>query len=496
MISPTVRRPSFAVSLSILRSARGILSLLLLTALVGTNGCSKGTGPGQTTPAAAPSGPSSEEASTPETPAASSPAKVEPLPAPPPEMTAPAPAAATPPAETAIAAVTLPPLPDPAKVPYSNPVSADRAKEGWISLFDGHSLMGWRRHDDGANWTVRDGVITADAGPIDLLCTSVPFADYELEVDFRLAAGGNSGVFLRTLPKIENPAVDCYELNIADTHPAGFITGSFVGRKKSTNETAEADTWQTFKVHAKGNRFQVYLDGHLVLDYTDRTSDAQRASGLIGLQHNKGKVEFRNIFLRPLGGQALFNGTDLAGWKNVPGNKGEVKVADGAIHVTGGLGFVESEGQWGDFVFQGESMVNAPETNSGYFFRALPIEDGGNCNGYELQIDNNFKDGDRSQPTNSGTGAIFRRAEARYVVPENNQWFTTTLVAHGPRMAVWVNGYQVVDFEDDRPADENPRRGLRVAPGHIALQGHDPTTNVSFRNLRAVEIPAPKPAAQ
>ncbi|MCA9032163.1 MAG: DUF1080 domain-containing protein, partial [Planctomycetaceae bacterium] len=110
-------------------------------------------------------------------------------------------------------------------------------------------------------------------------------------------------------------------------------------------------------------------------------------------------------------------------------------------------------------------------------------------NGYEVQIDNGF-DGDRHHPSNQGSGAIFRPGiPARYVVANDNEWFTTTLVASGPRMMTWVNGYPVLAWEDTRKPDENPRRGLRTAAGHISLQGHDPTTDVSFRNLRIKELP-------
>jgi hypothetical protein len=74
-------------------------------------------------------------------------------------------------------------------------------------------------------------------------------------------------------------------------------------------------------------------------------------------------------------------------------------------------------------------------------------------------------------------------------VAEDREWFTKTIVANGPHIAVWVNGYQVSDLTDERPPHENPREGLREGPGVIALQGHDPTTNFLFRNLRIVELP-------
>jgi hypothetical protein len=57
-------------------------------------------------------------------------------------------------------------------------------------------------------------------------------------------------------------------------------------------------------------------------------------------------------------------------------------------------------------------------------------------------------------------------------------------------MAAWVNGYQVSDWTDPREPHDNPRQGLRLAPGTLQIQGHDKTTNLSFRKLEAAEMPA------
>ena len=70
------------------------------------------------------------------------------------------------------------------------------------------------------------------------------------------------------------------------------------------------------------------------------------------------------------------------------------------------------------------------------------------------------------------------------------EWFRMTVVAVGNHLATWVNGYPVCDFTDDRPANDNPREGLRLAAGTISLQGHDPTTNLLFRRFEIAEMPA------
>jgi hypothetical protein len=89
-----------------------------------------------------------------------------------------------------------------------------------------------------------------------------------------------------------------------------------------------------------------------------------------------------------------------------------------------------------------------------------------------------------------GTGAIYRRMPARREVAKDHEWFTLTVVAHGRHLATWVNGIQVADWMDNRPLSDNARNGCRLEAGPISLQGHDPTTNLSFRNFRIAELPA------
>jgi hypothetical protein len=233
----------------------------------------------------------------------------------------------------------------------------------------------------------------------------------------------------------------------------------------------------------EGGRVTVKIDGEQVLQYDD---PAPLGRGHIGLQLNEGKVAFRNIKLKPLGMANIFNGEDLTGWKTYPDMASKFTVTEeGLMNVKDGRGQLETEGLYGDFVLRLECITHAPGLNSGIFFRCIP---GDVMMGYEAQIHNGFEDGDRTQPKDCGTGGIFRRQNARRVVADDLKWFHMTLVADGAHMAAWVDGYQVSDWTDDRDPHENPRRGLRLEPGAIMIQGHDPTTDISFRNLRIVEM--------
>ena len=363
----------------------------------------------------------------------------------------------------------------------TNTLSPEEVADGWILLFDGETLFGWRPASK-VDWKAADGVISADKGEQGLLRTTSQWGNYVLKADFRVAPGGNSGVFLRTPPVVTDVRRRAYEVNIAGADNP-FPTGSLVERRRAES-VPDGDGWRSFEITADGGRFLVKLDGKQILDYTD---PKPLGRGYIGLQFRKGLIEFRNVKLKPLGMKSLFNGKDLAGWKTYPDMKSVFSVTPkGELNVKNGKGQLETAGRYGDFTMQLDVFVNGKALNSGVFFRCIPGE---TMNGYESQIQNGFKDGDRNKPADCGTGGIFRRQNARRVVANDFEWFSKTLHVDGPHVAVWVNGYQVSDWSDRRKPNKNPRRGLRLAPGTIMIQGHDPTTDLSFRNLRIVEVP-------
>lgn len=367
-------------------------------------------------------------------------------------------------------------------------LTEDELRAGWIQLYDGQTLFGWQANND-VDWHVNDkGEIEASEGEPGLLNTTVPFADYELRCDYWMAEGGNSGIFLRTLASPSDPTKQCYELNICDSHPK-FKTGSLVGRTPPSKVATGEEVWKTFHVRVEGNRIIARLDGELILDFEDET-DGLRTSGFIGLQKNEGLIRFRNVFAKPLGAEAISNGKDLASWNVVAGSKSQFTADNGEINVGGGPGFLETKKSWADFVLQFEARTNDAGLNGGVFFRLIPGTEEAPSNGYELQIEHVFLDGDRTKAKDkAGTGAIFRRSQARWVIPNDQEMFYTTLVAYGPQFSSWVNGIQMTDWQDTRKADENPRRGSKVAAGPMSLQGHDDTTDISFGYFRVAPYP-------
>ncbi len=363
----------------------------------------------------------------------------------------------------------------------------DRIADGWISLFDGHSLFGWRAVTK-ANWKVENGEIQVSKGERGLLRTTSQFDDYEMTFEYKANERTNSGVFLRTSPKPGSVTRDCYEWNIASPKDHDYFTGALVGRAKTKLKVSHG-VWHHVRILCDGNKVHAWIDDEKAVEYED---PEPLGRGYIGLQFNSGEISFRNIFLKPINADNLFDGKNLENWKTDQKLASKFSVTDdGELQILGGRGQIESKQQYGDFIFSMQCQTNAEGLNSGVFYRCIP---GDVMNGYESQIQNKFKNNDRTHPADCGTGGIFRRINSRYVNADDKAWFSKTIVASGPHVGVWVNGYQVTDWTDKRKPNANPRKGLRLEKGTIIFQGHDPTTDILLKNIRAKEIAARRPA--
>jgi hypothetical protein len=365
-----------------------------------------------------------------------------------------------------------------------NRLTPAEIREGWILLFDGETSFGWNARGEAA-WIVTDGAIHPESGSgSGLLVTTTEFADFELRADFWIDSQANSGIFFRSPTEGEIHPASAYHVNLFDAHRE-WPTGSLFGLARVPAVPQTVDRWNSLHLIVEGQELTVRLDGELLL----RVRDPKFRRGLIGLQHlhEEGMVRFRNLKLRPLGLRSLFNGKDLTGWTEIPDRKSVFSVTpEGWLNVKDGPGDLQTVATWGDFVLQMEILSNGRHLNSGIFFRAIP---GQFWSGYESQIRNQWHDDDRTRPVDFGTGGIYNRQPARRVVSNDHEWFAKTIIAHGPHLAVWVDGIQVSDFTDTRPPHENARQGFRAEPGVISIQGHDPATDLSFRNIQILELP-------
>lgn len=379
-------------------------------------------------------------------------------------------------------------------------ITPAEAADGWIQLFDGSSLYGWTS-EGAAKWRIENGALVADPAAPGFLRSNSAFADFILKGEFRTAAGGASAIFLRW-EKHGKPEEEGYKLQIDDSD-AAYPTGSLRGVLKATPAPPKPGEWRTLEVTANGDHFVVRLDGATVLD----GKDPKFRTGFLRLQSRPGaRVEFRNLRLKPLGVESLFNGADLAGWKQVappPGKpsklrkvipfKGKPKPAvwaaeQGSIHVKEGPDQLESQKTYADFILQVQVRADSKDKKrhpeGAIAFRGDP---GKFESGYRVIIHN---DG------NTPTGSLDELQPSRMSAGQDNTYSLATIAAYGRHIAVWINGLQVNDYEDKR-AD-----GIaRTAAGTVALS-HAPETLFDFRNINVESLPkaammaeAPKPDA-
>lgn len=237
-----------------------------------------------------------------------------------------------------------------------------------------------------------------------------------------------------------------------------------------------------------GGKLQIGGEAIAVPEGAFKMTSRGGQAGPIGLGSG---VKIKSLAVRPLGLKDAFNGKDLTGWTVLPHPKlaaekqAKWSVAGKAISAVGGPGAIELDGRYGDLVLQVEVRTRAKLVNGGVFFRAIP---GDFMNGYEAQVFNACYDRDPAKPARYSTGAIDDRQLARRLVSRDLVPFTMTVIAVGPHLATWVNGRQMTDWIDTRAKHANPREGLRLEPGTIQLQAHDPETDLEFRSVRVGEL--------
>lgn len=231
-----------------------------------------------------------------------------------------------------------------------------------------------------------------------------------------------------------------------------------------------------------GGRELAVRAGEYSLDVSARRSPIELGDG----------VRLRSLAVRPIGLTTIFNGTKLDGWQRIdraqiPDDKRPTwTVADGTLQAVGGPGAMEYHArQFGDLIVQLDIRTRIRHANGGVFFRSIP---GDFMNGYEAQIYNRAENGDPARPAHHSTGALDDRQSARRLVSRDHQFFKMTVIATGPHIATWVNGQQLTDWTDTRAPHDNPRQGLRVKPGTLQLQAHDPGTNLEFKSIEIAEL--------
>jgi hypothetical protein len=218
----------------------------------------------------------------------------------------------------------------PAPAPETAVRLPDGPRSGWRPLFDGHTADQWRAyHGDTlpAGWQVVDGALTR-VGQAGDIVTREEFQDFELALEWKVEAGGNSGIMYRVAeaPELESVWQSGPEYQILDDarHPDGrrpeTSAGSCYGLYPAPRGIVRpAGEWNEARIVVQGSHVEHWLNGTRVVsyelgspDWEERVRRSKFASmprygresrGHIALQDHGDGVAYRNIRVRPIVGQ-------------------------------------------------------------------------------------------------------------------------------------------------------------------------------------------------
>ena len=174
-----------------------------------------------------------------------------------------------------------------------------RAEEGWITLFNGKDLTGWKANELPENWEVKDGAIHGHGNRSHLFYMDKEFTDFHYKADLKLTKGSNSGMYIRTA-YADGGWPKGYEAQVNNSHRDPKRTGSLYNFVDVTEQLVPDDTWWTQEVIAKGNHIVIKVNGKTVVDFTDEKNTFTKGHFAFQ-QHDPGsKVEIKNVMVKPL----------------------------------------------------------------------------------------------------------------------------------------------------------------------------------------------------
>ena len=185
------------------------------------------------------------------------------------------------------------------------PVSDSKKKP--VKLFNGKDLTGWKINGT-EKWYAEKGELICESGPdkeYGYLTTDKFYKNFDLSLQFKQEANGNSGVFFRST--VEGTKVSGWQVEVAPpNHDTGGVYESY-GREWLVKIPDEKEgflkmgEWNTLRIRVVGDKVQTFLNGHAMVDFDDAKIGA--ANGSIALQIHSGggiKVRWKDIMIEEL----------------------------------------------------------------------------------------------------------------------------------------------------------------------------------------------------
>jgi len=375
----------------------------------------------------------------------------------------------------------------------------DKDAAGWVSIFDGKSLDGWKVSTDSPKtFTVKDGAIVAH-GPRAHLFYAGKVADhnfknFELKIDVMTKPGSNGGVYFHTEYQKSGWPGKGFEVQVNNTHKDPKKSGGLYGVKDVFKAPAKDGQWFTEHIIVRGKQITVKVDGKTLVEFTEPTPPKMKggrvlSSGTFALQGHdpKSTVFYKNIRVKVLdGGEGftpLFDGKTLKGWKGRPSLW---KVVDGAIQGQSSKeaklrhnDFLYTEKDYGDFELTLKyKLVNH---NSGVQIRSKVHADF-RVTGYQADIAERRYTGILYEEGGRGIIADVKPKEISKFIKAGD-WNDYRIVCMGKEIKLWINGKPTISYTEKK--DTAPTKGV------IAFQLHaGPPMTVYYKDVAIKELPA------
>ncbi len=176
-----------------------------------------------------------------------------------------------------------------------------------ISLFNGSDLTGWKINGT-EKWYVENGELVCESGPdkqYGYLSTDSSYYNFDLTLEFKLEANGNSGVFIRS--SIEGTKISGWQVEVAPPgeHSGGIYEsygrGWLILPKPEDEKMLNATGWNKMRIRVLNNEVTSWLNGNEMVHLKD--DKIGEGKGFIALQIHDGggiKVRWKNIYLQKL----------------------------------------------------------------------------------------------------------------------------------------------------------------------------------------------------
>jgi hypothetical protein len=176
--------------------------------------------------------------------------------------------------------------------------------DGFVPLFNGKDLSGWKAKADDPRWTISDGVLVGQNNEKmqgDILYTEKSYQNFIIETDVRFGDNIDSGIFFRKPQGAMQVQIGVSRSLKVDMTGSIYVEKKgYVAKAHDVPKVLKLNEWNTMKVEANGPKVIVHLNGQEVLNW--ETPDFPDA-GPIGLQIHPGvkmKVEYRNMKIKEL----------------------------------------------------------------------------------------------------------------------------------------------------------------------------------------------------